>query len=156
MTSFILLLSDRYSKANNKYLKSYDTKQESKHIIYLEAINLYGYTTSKFLPTDRYEWIEPKEFDLNKHTSNSSKGYGREVDLEYPKNYVNYIMIIRQPQIIQKPKKPKYQLIIADFYNIFIGNVKKLVPNIFHKKGVCFIMKLKKYTAYENSINHNG
>ena len=32
----------RYSKGNNKYLKSYDPKQESKHIIYLDVINLYG------------------------------------------------------------------------------------------------------------------
>ena len=28
----------------------------------------------------------------------------------------------------------KYQLTIADFFNIFVGNVKKLVPNIFDKK----------------------
>ena len=27
-------ISNRYSKANNKCLKSYDPKQESKHIIY--------------------------------------------------------------------------------------------------------------------------
>ena len=33
-------VSNRYSKANNKYLKSYDLKQESKHIIYLDANNL--------------------------------------------------------------------------------------------------------------------
>ena len=26
-------ISNRYSKANNKYLKAYDPKQESKHII---------------------------------------------------------------------------------------------------------------------------
>ena len=32
-------ISNRYSKANNKYLKSYDPKQESKHIIYLDANN---------------------------------------------------------------------------------------------------------------------
>ena len=31
-------ISNRYSKANNKYLKSYDPKQESKNIIYLDAI----------------------------------------------------------------------------------------------------------------------
>ena len=36
-------ISNRYSKANNKYLKSYDTKQKSKHIIFLDANNLYGY-----------------------------------------------------------------------------------------------------------------
>ena len=36
---------------NIKYLKSYDPKQESKHIIYLDANNLYGYSMFKFLPT---------------------------------------------------------------------------------------------------------
>ena len=33
-------ISNRYSKANNKYLKSHDPKQELKHITYLEANNL--------------------------------------------------------------------------------------------------------------------
>ena len=28
---------------------------------------------SKFLPTSGFRWIDPKEFDLNKYTSNSSK-----------------------------------------------------------------------------------
>ena len=30
-------ISNRYSKAKNKYLKSYDPKQESKHIIYTQT-----------------------------------------------------------------------------------------------------------------------
>ena len=55
----------RYSKASNKYLKSYDPKQESKHIIYLGENNLYGYVMSKFLPTSGFKWIDPKEFELN-------------------------------------------------------------------------------------------
>ena len=46
-------ISSEYSKVNNKYLKSYDPKQESKHVIYLDANNLYGRTMSKFLPTSR-------------------------------------------------------------------------------------------------------
>ena len=33
-------ISNRYSKANNKYLKSDDPKQELKNITYLEANNL--------------------------------------------------------------------------------------------------------------------
>ena len=31
------------------------------------------------------KWIDPKEFGLNKYTSDSSKGCVLEVDLEYPK-----------------------------------------------------------------------
>ena len=78
-------ISNRYSKANNKYLKFYVPKQESKCIIYLDINNLYGYAMSKFLPTSGFKWIDPKEFDLNKYASNSSKGCVLEVDLEYPK-----------------------------------------------------------------------
>ena len=38
---------------------------------------------SKFLPTSGLKWIYPKEFDMNKYTSNSSKGCALKV--EYPK-----------------------------------------------------------------------
>ena len=69
--SGVSYISNIYSKANNKYLKSYDPKQESKHIIYFDASNLYGYAMFNFLPTIGFKWINPKEFDLNKYTRNS-------------------------------------------------------------------------------------
>ena len=67
----ISYISNRYSKATNKYFKSYDPKQESKLIIYLDANNLYDYGMSKFPPTSGFKWIDSKEFDLNEDTSNS-------------------------------------------------------------------------------------
>ena len=84
MRGGVSYISNRYSKAN-KYLKSYDQKQESKHIIYLDANNLYCYAMSKFFPTSGFKWLDPKRFELNKHTSNSLKGCVLKVDLEYPK-----------------------------------------------------------------------
>ena len=48
-------ISSRYSKEKNKYLKSYDRKQESKHIIYLDTNNWYGYAMSKFLLTSGFK-----------------------------------------------------------------------------------------------------
>ena len=77
-------ISKRYSKVINKYLKSYDPKQGSKHTTYLEADNLYGCAISKFLPTGEIKWINSKEFDLNKYNKNSSKGYVLEVNFKYP------------------------------------------------------------------------
>ena len=47
--------------------------------MYLDANNLNGYAIVWF------KWIDPKEFNLNKYTSNSWKGCVLEVDLEYPK-----------------------------------------------------------------------
>ena len=46
----------RHSKANNKYLKSYDPKQELKHIMYLDTNNLFAYAMYKFLPTSGFKW----------------------------------------------------------------------------------------------------
>ena len=50
--------SSRFSKTNNKYLKSYDPKQESEYMVFLDANNLYGYAIAKFPPTSGFEWIE--------------------------------------------------------------------------------------------------
>ena len=47
-------ISKRYSKANNKYLKSYDAKQEYKHI-YLDANSLHCYEMSKLLPENGFK-----------------------------------------------------------------------------------------------------
>ena len=44
---------------------------------------------SKFLPTSGFKRINPKEFNLNKYTSNSSKRCILEVDLEYPKELIS-------------------------------------------------------------------
>ena len=40
----------------------------------------------KFPSTSGFKWIHPKEFDLNRHSNNSSTGCVLEVDLEYLKN----------------------------------------------------------------------
>ena len=140
-----------YSKANNKYLKSYDPKQESKHIIYLAANNLYGYAMFKFLPTSRFKWTDPKEFDLEKYTNNSSKGCVLEVDLEYPKELhkLHNDYPLAPWKIIKEFKKEmlcEYQLKIADLYNTPIGNVKKFVPNLFDKEK--YVIHYKNFKLY--------
>ena len=81
----ISYIFNKYSKTNNKYLRRYDTKQKPKHVVYLDANNLYGYAMSKFLPTTGFKRIYLKEFDLIKYTSNNSKRCVLEVDLEYSK-----------------------------------------------------------------------
>ena len=114
-------ISNRYSKANNKYLKSHGSKQESKHIIYLDANNLHGYAMSKFFPTSGFKWIDPKEFDLNKYTNNSSKVCILEIDLEYPKELHelrNDYALAPDKIEIKREMLSEYQLKIADLYNI--------------------------------------
>ena len=57
----ISYISNRYSKANNKYLKSYDPKQESKYILKIDVNNFHGHAMSKFLSTNGFKWIDPNE-----------------------------------------------------------------------------------------------
>ena len=63
-------VSKRYSKSNNKYLKSHDPKQESKHIIYFGTNNPYNYAMSKFLIAIGFKCMDLKYFVSNKYSSN--------------------------------------------------------------------------------------
>ena len=58
MRDEVSYISKRYNKANNTYLTSFDPKQKPKHIIYLDANNLYVYAMSRFLPTNGFKWID--------------------------------------------------------------------------------------------------
>ena len=87
MRGRISYITKRYSKANNKYMKSYDNKKPSKYITFLNANNLYGSTMSQYLPYSRFKQLNQKEIDklcLNSIGENSSDGYILEVDLKYP------------------------------------------------------------------------
>ena len=83
---------------------------------------------SKFLPTSKFKWIDAKQFDLNKYTSNSSKGCVFKVDFEYPeelrKLHNNFPLA---PDKIESKREmfSDYQLKVGDLYNIHTGNVKK-------------------------------
>ena len=81
MRGGVSYIFNRYSEANNKYLKSYNQKQ----FISLDANNSYGYAISRFLPPSQFKWMDLKDFDLNKYTSNSLIGCVLEVDLECTK-----------------------------------------------------------------------
>ena len=89
---------------------------------------------SEFLPTSGFKWIDPKEYQ--QYTSNNSKGCALEVDLEYPKKFLelhNDYPLARDKIEIKREMLSEYQLIIADLYNIPIGNVKKLVSFLIIK-----------------------
>ena len=127
MRGGVFYISNRYSKANNKYLKSSDPKQDLKHIIYLDSNNLCGYVMPKFLPTTGLKWRDPKEFDLNKYTSNSSKWSVLKLDLEYPKELQkwHYDYPSSPDKIgVKREMLFDYQSKTADFYNIPIGSIK--------------------------------
>ena len=87
----ISYISKRHSKANNNYMKCYDSSEESKFIMYLDANNLYGWGMSQYSPYSEFKWLNKKEiskFCLNSISENSFVGYTLEADLEYPDEFV--------------------------------------------------------------------
>ena len=103
----------RYSKANHKYLKDYNPKKPNKHILYLDANNLYGWAMSKPLPHKNFRWMNEKELNNWK-----SMPCILEVDLEYPEELHDLHN--------EYPLAPE---------KITIGKVEKLVPNLNNKKN---------------------
>ena len=74
---------------------------------------------SKFLPTSGFKWIDPKEFDLNKYTSNSLKEYFLEVYFEYTKKLQelhNDYPLAPDKIEIKREMLSEYQLKIADLH----------------------------------------
>ena len=94
---------------------------------------------------------------MNKYTSNSSNGCVLEVDLEYPKEFhkLNNDYPLAPNKIeIKREMLSEYQLKIPNFCNIPIGNVKKLVPNVFeiYENFLIYLrleLKQKKHQALE-------
>ena len=74
------MISNRYGKANNKYMdKKYDPSQPSKYLAYLDANNLYGWTMMKPLPVGDFKWMSPLELENWRE-----EPCILEVDLDYP------------------------------------------------------------------------
>ena len=82
----------RYSKANNKFTKNFDKNKESSYIQYLDASNLYGSAMSQKLLVNSFKWKKILTFSedfIKNYDENSDKGYIVQVDVKYPKSFLN-------------------------------------------------------------------
>ena len=120
----ISIISNRYGKANNKYMrKGFNKNKASKYLTYLDANNLYGCAMSMKLPTHRFKWLTGGEMEKiyeNRHNLNKISCI-LEVDLEYPKNLHD-----QHNDYPLCPEKVKCK-----------NGVEKLIPNLRDKKKVC-------------------
>ena len=57
----VSMISNRYGKANNKYMENYDPKEESIYMTYLDANNLYEWGMSQKLPYKNFRWVDEKK-----------------------------------------------------------------------------------------------
>ncbi|XP_068757392.1 uncharacterized protein [Montipora capricornis] len=153
MRGGISYIANRYGKANNKYMKTYDEKAPSKYIMYLDANNLYGWAMSQYLPTGGFKWMTEKQIeklDLAKYREDSTKGLILEVNLMYPKelhNLHNDYPCAAEKIKVNQDMLSTYCKKIADQYNISTGLVHKLIPTLNAKeKYVLHYRNLQLYT----------
>ena len=123
----VSMISNRYAKANNKYMgDKFVVSEISKYIMYLDANNLYGWAMSKPLPTHGFKWM--KDSELEKWEKYSCI---LEVDLEYPKSLHDLHN--------DYPLAPE---------QIEVNKVDKLIPNLGYKENyIIHYENLKQYLS---------
>ena len=119
----ISIISNRYGKANNKYMKDFNKKEASKYLMYVDANNLYGAAMSEKLPVHSFKWMTNKELE-NIFNNQIVQVWNKnpcilEVDLIYPEElhdlHNDYPLC---PERVECDK-----------------GVKKLIPNLRHKNN---------------------
>ena len=145
-------IAKRYAKANDKYMSDYDSNKQSTFITYLDKKNLYGWAMSEYLPYEEFKWLKNvDELDVMSINDKSSIGYILEVDLKYPKElhelHNNYPLAPKK-LIVTNDILSKYCKSIADKYDIKVGDIKKLIPNLGNKtKYVVHYRNLQLYLS---------
>ena len=119
----VSIISNRYGKANNKYMDDFNKFEPSKFLMYVDANNLYGRAMSEKLPIHSFKWLSNKEIE-NIYNQQIVQVWERtpcilEVDLEYPEElhdlHNDYPLC---PERVECDK-----------------GVKKLIPNLRHKNN---------------------
>ena len=140
MRGGVSYITNRYGKANNKYMEGYNEKKPSKYIMYLDANSLYGWAMSQYLPYGSFKWLSDEELnkiDLGKYKEDSRERLVLEVDLEYPKDlhelHNDYPLAPGKVKV-SKNMLSKYCNRISEKYKIPFGLVNKLIPTLSNKK----------------------
>ena len=146
MRGGISMVSKRYAKANNPYLKDYDEEKETSYIQYLDANNLYGWAMCQSLPISDFEWVNTSVDAVLSHPADHNTGYILEVDLEYPKELHD-----AHDSYPLAPESLKVKTDWMSDYQLNLMNggreVEKLVPNLMNKeKYVVHYRNLQLYT----------
>ena len=122
----VSMISTRYGKANNPYMKDYDSDQPTKYISYLDANNLYGWAMCKPLPAKGFRFMNKEEMKDWKN-----QPCILEVYLEYPEHLHDLHN--------DYPLAPE---------RITVNKVEKLIPNLNNKtKYVIHHETLKLYLS---------
>ena len=140
MRSGVSYISNRYSKSD-----------ENTEITYSDASNLYGWAMIQDLSYGGSKSLSDKEindFDLDSVAEYSPVGYVLEVDLKFCKKLHDSLSdypLCPEKIEINYDMLSKYCKDIADWYDIKVAGVKKLVPNLGDKVEYVVHYKNLKY-----------
>ena len=141
MRGGITHIAHRHAEANNKYMKIYDQLKRISYIMYLDANNLYGWAMSEPLPYGNFHWIETDKI--------LPKVFGKcriyEVDLVCPEelhDLLNDYPLAPEKMAITNDMLSPYCKNIKDKFKFKIGNVNKLITNLYDKEKYVINEKL--------------
>ena len=121
----------------NKYMNDHDPKKSSTFISYLDMNNLYSWAMSEYLPYGGFKWLKSvDEFDVMSINEKNPIGYFLKVGLEYSDKLHelhNDYPLAPEKLAVSSDMLSKYCKKIADKYEIKVGDVKKLIPNLGNK-----------------------
>ena len=137
----IHLLLEKGMRGGISYISNiYSKSSDDISIMYWDMNNLYGTVMSfDYLPYKDFKWLSKEEievFNLDIIFENSKIGYILEVDLEYCKElhdiHIDYSLCPEKVEV-KYEMLSKYCKVIVDRYDIKVGGVKKLIPNLWDK-----------------------
>ena len=148
----ISYIAKRYAKANSKYMCDYHSNKQSTFITYLDKNNLYDWAMTEYLPYREFKWLENVDkLDVMSINEKSDVGYFLEVDLKYPDklhDIHNGYPLAPEKLVVTNDMLSKYCKSIVDKYDIKVGDVKKLIPNLGNKtKYVVHYRNLQLYLS---------
>ena len=148
----ISMITHRYAKANNKYMKDYDKSVIDSYIIYLDAKNLYGEAMVQKLPTGEFKWGNTDIDYVKQFEGGGETGCYVECDLKYPEelhDLHNNYPLAPESRVILKSELSPYQLNQLETHKEGHNEkLKKLVPNLYDKKNyICHIKNLQYYLS---------
>ena len=110
--------------------------------------NLYGWAMSEYLPYEGFKWLKNVyEFDVMSIKSN--RIFSHKVDLAHSDKLHelhNDYPLVPEKLVVSSNMLSKYCKRIADKYEIKLGGVKKLIPNLGNKTNyVVYYRNLQLY-----------
>ena len=155
--------ANRYSKANNKFMKNYNPQEVSKFIMYYDINNLYGHAMIQNLPTGDFRWLERDEidaFNFENIPDDNTKGYFLEVDLYYPTHLHNQHNDLPFCPIHKAPEGSKEKKLLTTLENknnyvIHYRYLKQVVSNGLKITKIHKIMEFSQSPWLAQYINKN-